>query len=82
MSEFLAKLEKFFELPIFGPVLNLLRSRKFWAAVAGVVASMLVAQFPDLESVQTEMVTVITTLAVALIAGIAYEDGKEKSGNA
>lgn len=61
--------------PILSPVLALLKSRKFIVAVVALVINLLIAAAPGLEAFRTELVTVVTGLALALIGGIAYEDG-------
>lgn len=61
--------------PILTPVLALLKSRKFIVAVVALVINLLIAAAPGLEAFRTELVTVVTGLALALIGGIAYEDG-------
>lgn len=72
-------MEKVLSLPILGPLLSLLRSRKFMVGVITLVADMIVAQAPDLQPIRTEIVAVLTVLGGILISAIAYEDGKEKS---
>ncbi len=54
---------------------SLLHSRKFWLAVFGVVQT-LVLYFVD---VPKEIWMSIDALVGVVIAGIAYEDGQEKS---
>lgn len=71
--------EDIFEVPLLGPLLNLLRSRKFLVAVLTLVADMLVAQFPALEPVRVEIITVLTAIGSVLIGAIAFEDGKAKA---
>lgn len=72
--------EKLLQLPLIGPLLSLLRSRKFWVAAGTLAAEMAAAQVPELAPVQAEMAAVIALIGVSVIAGIAYEDGKQKSG--
>lgn len=61
--------------PILTPILSLLKSRKFIVAVVALIINLLIAAAPGLEAFRTELVTVVTGLALALIGGIAYEDG-------
>ena len=60
--------------------LSLLRSRKFWAAVLGVVSVVLVNL--GLKELAPEQVTAITDaitwIVSALIAGVAVEDAAQK----
>ena len=60
--------------PILGPVLALLRSRKFLLAFFGVVQTVLF-QFVD---VQPELWQAIDALVMVLITMIAVEDAAEK----
>lgn len=64
--------------PIFGPLLSLLRSRKFMVALMTILVDVLIAYLPALESIQTELLAVLTAVGMALVAAIAYEDGKVK----
>lgn len=72
-------MEKVLSLPILGPLLNLLKSRKFMVGVITLVADMIVTQVPELQPIRTEIITVLTVVGSILISAIAYEDGKEKS---
>jgi uncharacterized membrane protein len=56
----------------------LLRSRKFTAALITMVVSLLVALGVP-EELATPLIASITAVAVAYIAGTAYEDGQEKA---
>ena len=60
--------------PIVGPLLSLLRSRKFMVAVLTLVVDVLVAYVPALEPARAELLTVFTLVGTALVAAIAYED--------
>jgi hypothetical protein len=55
---------------------TLIRSRKFWLAVFGVVQAIVLHYL----SVPEEIWQAITGLVMALIAGIAIEDAGEKAG--
>ena len=63
--------------PVLGPLLALLRSRKFMAALMTLVVSLLIAYLPALEAVQAELLTVLTVLGSALVGAIAYEDSRK-----
>ena len=65
--------------PIFGPLIQLLRSRKFIVAIVAVLIDVVIVFVPSLEVVRTELLAVVTALASMLIGSIAYEDGQEKS---
>jgi hypothetical protein len=68
--------------PITGPLLALLRSRKFLIAVATLLVDLLIAYVPAFEGVRAELLTVFTVLGTTLIAAIAYEDGAKAQGGA
>ena len=53
---------------------NLLKSRKFWAAVVGIVYSMVYLFWPDFPIPEESVVGVICTV-VSYILGVALEDG-------
>ncbi len=63
--------------PIIGPLLSLLRSRKFMAALMTLIIDLLVAYVPALEPVRTELLVVFTLVGSTLVAAIAYEDGQK-----
>ena len=63
--------------PIFGPLLALLRSRKFMAALMTLIVDVIIAYVPTLEPVRAELLTVFTLVGSVLIGAIAYEDGKK-----
>jgi hypothetical protein len=54
---------------------GLLYSRKFWLAVVGVVATVVLELWPDFPR---EIWLAIDTLIIAVIAGITIEDSAEK----
>ena len=62
--------------PVISPFVALLKSRKFIVGVIGIIFNFLVTKIPDLALYQTELMTAITGVAVSIILGIAYEDGK------
>lgn len=53
---------------------GLLRSRKFWAALVGLVMVIAKAIWPDLP-LQEEQVSSMVWVLVAYILGVAVEDG-------
>lgn len=55
---------------------SLLRSRKFWLAVFGVVQVLVLHYL----SIPDEIWQAIAGLVAVLIASIAYEDGQDKRG--
>lgn len=63
-------------IPFFGPLLGLLRSRKFVAALMTLIIDVLIVYAPALEPVRGELLTVFTVIGSMLIAAIAYEDGQ------
>ena len=53
---------------------SLLKSRKFWAAVVGVVYSMIYLVWPDFPIPEESVIGVVGTVA-SYIFGVALEDG-------
>jgi hypothetical protein len=66
--------------PIIGPLVNLLRSRKFLVAVISLALDIVIAYSPGLEG-QREMILMATNtiISAAVILGIAHEDAAEKA---
>ena len=62
-------------MPVIGPILNLLRSRKFMVALMTLIVDVVVAYVPALAEVQDPLLAVFTAVGLALVAAIAYEDG-------
>lgn len=60
--------------PVLGPILAMLRSRKFIIALAVLLISLLTMAIPSLEEVRGELLTLLITLGLALIGGITIED--------
>ena len=56
---------------------DLLRSRKFWAAVVGIVYSMIYMWWPDFPIPEESVVGLVGTV-VSYILGVALEDGLAK----
>jgi len=59
---------------------NLLKSRKFWAAVVGIVYSMIYLVWPDFPIPEESVIGVVGTV-VSYILGVALEDGLSKQRN-
>ena len=60
---------------------NLLKSRKFWAAVVGVIYSMIYTVWPDFPVPEESVIGVVGTL-VSYILSVALEDGlRGQNGN-
>lgn len=53
---------------------NVLKSRKFWAAVVGIVYSIIFVVWPDFPIPEESVVGVVGTV-VSYILGVALEDG-------
>ena len=60
-------------------LLGLLGSRKFWAAVVGLVLIVAKAYNPDLP-VTEEQITSLVYVVIAYILGVAIEDGGRAAG--
>ena len=56
---------------------NLLKSRKFWAAVIGVLYSVIYVVWPDFPIPEESVIGVVVTM-VSYILGVALEDGLSK----
>jgi hypothetical protein len=61
-------------MPIVGPILLALRSRKVIVALVSILVAVLVAYVPELRAVQDALIVLIGSLALAVIGGIAWED--------
>ena len=59
---------------------SLLKSRKFWAAVVGVIYSMVYLIWPDFPIPEESVIGVVGTV-VSYILGVALEDGLSKQNN-
>lgn len=64
--------------PVIGPLMGLLRSRKFMVALMTLIVDLIVAYVPALEPVRVELLAVFTVIGSALVAAIAYEDGRAR----
>lgn len=56
---------------------NLLKSRKFWAAIIGVIYSMIYLVWPDFPIPEESVIGVVGTI-ISYILGVAIEDGLAK----
>lgn len=59
---------------ILGPIMALLRSRKFMTAVIGLFVIWLTAQVPSLAAYQAELILAISVIVSVIVGGIAHED--------
>jgi len=66
-------------IPLFTPLLALLKSRKFWLAVFGIVFDVVVVFNPNLEGMREEVIMAATAIIVFLMGFIAWEDAAQKS---
>lgn len=71
--------EKINITPIIGPLVALLRSRKFLVALVTLILDVVIAYLPDLEAVRTELLSIFTLIGSLLVAAIAYEDAQMKA---
>lgn len=56
---------------------ELLNSKRFWTAVAGIVAMIVVSLVPTLADMEETLTTVIFTVVMALIGGYTLTDIQE-----
>ena len=68
--------------PVIGPIMAILRSRKFIVALASLLVSLLVLAIPDLTEVRGELLTLLVAFGLALIGGITIEDAAAKGREA
>lgn len=50
---------------------NPLQSRRFWIALGTVVLNALISQYPPLENIREQLLTVFTWLGIALVGGLS-----------
>lgn len=60
--------------PLIDPFLLALKSRRVLIAICALIVGVLVAIVPELEPIQTELLILLTTLALGLIGGYSVED--------
>lgn len=65
------------QTPIISPIAGLFRSRKFVAAIVGVVATFIVQAVPAFASAKDQITEVIVTLFGLAIGGWAVEDAAQ-----
>lgn len=68
--------------PIIGPLVDLLRSRKFMVALMTLVVDVLIAYVPALEPARAELLVVFTLIGSLLVGAIAWEDAAAKGAAA
>lgn len=66
-------------IPFVGPLVGLLRSRKFLVALVTLITDVVIGYAPELEGVRAELIAVFTFVGSLLVAAIAYEDGVAKA---
>jgi len=62
------------ETPVLTPIMNLLKSKRFWVMIFTALIDVLVSLVPDLAPARTELLTVITLLGAVLVGGYSAED--------
>jgi hypothetical protein len=60
--------------PVVDPLLLALRSRRVMIALSALIVGLLVIAFPALAAVRGEILTLLITLALAVIGGYSVED--------
>jgi hypothetical protein len=68
--------------PVIGPLLELLRSRKFMVALMTLAVDVLIAYVPALEPARAELLVVFTLIGSLLVGAIAWEDAAAKGAAA
>ncbi len=70
MSEF----DKSARRPVIDPILLALKSRRVIVALSTLIVGLLTLAVPDLQTVRGEILTLLITLALAIIGGYTVED--------
>ncbi len=69
--------------PLIDPLLLALKSRRVLVALCALVVGLLTLAIPDLQPVRAELMTLLITLALAVIGGYSLEDaaraGRERA---
>lgn len=65
--------------PLIDPLLLTLRSRRVIVALCALIVGLLVLAVPELEAVRGELLTLLITLALAIIAGYSVEDAAREA---
>jgi len=60
--------------PLIDPLLLLLKSRRVLIALCALLVGLLTLALPDLKPVHNELLTLLITLALAVIGGYSLED--------
>lgn len=60
--------------PVIDPVLLALKSRRVIVALAALIVGLLTLALPELQPVRSELLTLVITLALAVIGGYTVED--------
>lgn len=60
--------------PIIDPLLLILKSRRVLVALCALLIGLLTVALPELRAVQGELLTLLITLALAVIGGYSLED--------
>ena len=68
-------------VPIIEPLLLLLKSRRVMLSVINLVIVGLIMWIPELETLQTELLTILTAVYLALVTGISWEDAAAAGRN-
>jgi hypothetical protein len=67
-------IDKSLRRPVIDPVLLALKSRRFIVALAALAVGLLTLAVPELAAVRSELLTLVITLALAVIGGYTWED--------
>lgn len=54
--------------------MEVLQSKSFWSSVMVIVVMLITSLVPELKSVETELISALTVIAVALVAGHKGKD--------
>ena len=68
--------------PILDPLLMALKSRRVIVALVALLVGILISAIPELAVVRAELLTLLMTLALALIGGYSVEDAARASREA
>jgi len=60
--------------PVIDPLLLALKSRRVMVALSALIVGLLTLAVPEIEAVRGEVLTLLITLALALIGGYSVED--------
>lgn len=67
-------IDKSLRRPVIDPLLLALKSRRVLIALSAVLVSLLTLAIPALQAVHGELLTLVISLALALIGGFSLED--------